>query len=183
MSYLVFTSSAYYELKPRINEFLAKRDIEFEELESHVIYDNLIPSESDIKILGTLICSELKLTDILIIHIPDYIVNELIFKLRFEHEFCGTVNENYDKVFCILYYNLKLKYKTISNLKRTIKLPLLKVNSEYYVKHGWNITEQNEINDLATESLNPIFNYFNSIQIDLKKQLDKLKKNKLINKS
>lgn len=180
MPYILFHCEKYYELKEPLQQLLEPYDFKVENFSHYLIYDNIVHTDSDFKILGTLITVELKIKEVLIIKIPNSteILNTL--KDEFQTKFIGYVSDNYDKILAKKYYAAKLKYKSIRQLKTAIKLPLHKVVPEFYSRHGWNGDSVDKINNIATDSLSQIHDYFDSIKIELKKELNEYKKIKLV---
>jgi hypothetical protein len=176
----LFHCEKYYELKEPLQQLLEPYNFKVESFSNYLIYDNIVHTDSDFKILGTLITVELKIKEVLVIQIPNSteILNRI--KDEFNNIFVGYVEDNYDKIHAKKYYSAKLKYKSIRQLKSAIKLQLHKVVPDFYSRHGWNTDSVDEINKIATDSLSQIHDYFNIIKIELKKELDAYKKVKLV---
>jgi len=181
MSYALFHSEKYYELKEPLQKILKAYEIDLSVSGFNLIYDNLITTDNDIKILGTLVNFELKLKDVLVIYTP----NEVIKKINeeFSNCFIGFVSDDYDKLKAKRYYQLKLKYRSIRLLKGAIKLNLLKVVPDWYKNHYWEDETVESINKIANDSLIPIHDYFEKIKLEIKKELTILSKIKLVNKT
>jgi hypothetical protein len=180
MSYVLFNQPTYYELKEPLQRLLNPYNIVLDSSTFILIYDNIIPTDSEIKILGTLVNLELKIKDVLIIKIPES--QELLekIKIEFNSSFVGHVSDDYDRKNARIFYQTKLKYNSTRGLKGAIKIPLLKVNPSFYSSHGWNQSEIEEINNTSIESLKLIHAFFDSTKEKLKKELDDFKKIKIV---
>ena len=181
MPYVLFNKPKYYELKEPLQKLLNPYEIFLDSSTFILIYDNIIQTDSEIKILGTLVNLELKLKDVLIIKIPES--QELLktIKKQFSSSFVGYVRDDYDKKNAQLFYQITLKYKSIRSLKGAIKIPLLKVVPSFYSFYGWNQSEIEDINNISIDSLKPIHAHFENIKEGLKIQLNEHKKIKLVN--